>query len=50
MRHLSLLFGLPVLLSAAQPMVREVSLKTPDGFVLRGTLSIPPPSPVHVPW
>ena len=51
MRHLSLFFGLPVLLSAAQPMVREVSLKTPDGFVLRGTLSIPSqpgPRPVVV--
>ena len=51
MRHLSLLFGLPVLLSAAQPVVRDVSLKTPDGFVLRGTLNIPAqagPRPVVV--
>jgi hypothetical protein len=31
MRHLSFVFGLPVLLSAAQPMLRDVSLKTPDG-------------------
>ncbi len=51
MRPMSVLFALPVLLSAAQPVVRDVSLKTPDGFVLRGTLSIPPqagPRPVVV--
>ena len=39
MRHLGLLFSFPVLLSAAQPMVRDVSLTTPDGFVLRGALT-----------
>jgi dienelactone hydrolase len=51
MRIVSLVFGLPVLLSAAQPMLRDVSLKTPDGFVLRGTLSVPAqagPRPVVV--
>ena len=51
MRHLGLFLGLPVLLSAAQPMVREMSLKTPDGYVLRGTLNLPPqagPRPVVV--
>jgi len=41
MRHLSLLLCLPALLSAAQPTIREMSLTTPDGYVLKGTLSIP---------
>ena len=41
MRRLSLLCLLPVLLSAAEPTVREMSLVSPDGFVLKGTLTIP---------
>ena len=42
MRRLSLLLCLPALLCAAEPVVRDMSLTTPDGFVLRGTLTIPP--------
>lgn len=42
MRRLSLMLCLPVLLSAAQPVVRDMTLTTPDGFVLQGTLTVPP--------
>jgi dienelactone hydrolase len=41
MRRLSLLLCLPALVSAAQPVVRDMSLTTPDGFVLKGALTIP---------
>ena len=41
MRRLSLMFCLPALLVAAEPAVRDMSLITPDGFVLKGTLSVP---------
>ena len=41
MRRLTLLLSLPALLSAAAPSVREMSLPTPDGFVLSGTLQVP---------
>jgi len=42
MRRSLVLLALPSLLVAAQPTVRELSLKTPDGFTLKGTLTIPP--------
>jgi dienelactone hydrolase len=42
MRRLSILLCLPALLSAAQPVIRDMSLTTPDGFVLTGTLTVPP--------
>ncbi|MDR3670122.1 MAG: alpha/beta fold hydrolase [Holophaga sp.] len=51
MRRLSLLFCLPALVSAAQPVVRDMSLTTLDGFVLKGTLTVPPqpgPRPVVI--
>jgi dienelactone hydrolase len=51
MRRLGLLFCLPVLLAAAQPASRDMSLTTPDGFVLKGTLTVPPqpgPRPVVI--
>jgi dienelactone hydrolase len=41
MRRLALLLSLPTLLVAAEPSVREMSLKTPDDHVLSGTLSVP---------
>nr|WP_320132777.1 alpha/beta fold hydrolase [uncultured Holophaga sp.] len=41
MRISPLLLTLPALLAAAQPPVREVSLRTPDGFLLKGTLTLP---------
>lgn len=40
MRRLALLLSLPALLVAA-PATREMSLTTPDGFTLKGTLTIP---------
>jgi len=36
-----LLFLLPALLGAAQPAVKDVTLTTPDGFALKGTLAMP---------
>ena len=42
MRRLSLMLCLPALLFAAQPATRDMSLTTPDGFVLKGSLTIPP--------
>lgn len=39
----SLVFlALPAMLAAAQPAVREFDVKTPDGFTLKGTLTVPP--------
>lgn len=40
MRCLGLLL-LPALLSAAEPVVRDMTLLTPDGFTLKGTLTLP---------
>lgn len=37
----ALLLTLPVLLSAAQPATRDLTLTTPDGFTLKGTLTLP---------
>ena len=51
MRRLSLLLCLPALVSAAQPVVRDMTLTTPDGYVLKGALTIPPqpgPRPVVI--
>jgi dienelactone hydrolase len=42
MRRLSLLLCLPALLTAAQPATRDMSLTSPDGFELKGSLTIPP--------
>jgi len=39
-RSLALL-ALPALLTAANPSVREFTLKTPDGYALHGTLTLP---------
>ena len=36
-----LVLALPALLAAAQPATTDMSLVTPDGFVLKGTLTIP---------
>ena len=41
MRRSLVLLALPSLLTAAHPSVRELSLKTPDGFTLKGTLTVP---------
>ena len=41
MHRACLLFALPALLAAAQPATRDMSLATPDGFVLKGTLTVP---------
>jgi dienelactone hydrolase len=41
MRRLTLLLSLPTLLVAAEPTVREMSVTTPDGYVLSGTLTMP---------
>lgn len=41
MRRLALLLALPTLFLAAEPSVREMSLKTPDDHLLSGTLSVP---------
>jgi dienelactone hydrolase len=41
MRRLVLLLSLPTLLLAAEPSVREMSLTTPDNYVLTGTLTVP---------
>jgi dienelactone hydrolase len=41
MHRISLILCLPALLSAAQPANREMNLTTPDGFVLKGTLTVP---------
>jgi len=49
--RLLVLLGLPVLLAAAQPVTRDMSLASADGFTLRGTLTIPAqagPRPVVV--
>ena len=40
MRFLGL-FLLPALLAAAEPTLQDMSLVTPDGFVLKGTLTLP---------
>jgi dienelactone hydrolase len=40
MRHGLMLF-LPALLGAAQPAARDMSLTTPDGFTIKGTLTVP---------
>lgn len=42
MRRSLVFLALPSLLAAAQPSVREFSIKTPDGFTLKGTLTVPP--------
>lgn len=41
MRRLSLLLCLPALLAAAQPQARDMTLASADGYVLRGTLTVP---------
>lgn len=41
MRRLTLLLSLPTLLISAEPSVREMSLRTPDEYVLSGTLTVP---------
>ena len=41
MRRLTLLLSLPTLLFAAEPAAREMSVTTPDGYVLSGTLTVP---------
>jgi dienelactone hydrolase len=41
MRRLTLLCSLPTLLLAAEPSMREMSLTTPDDYVLSGTLTVP---------
>jgi dienelactone hydrolase len=41
MRRLTLLLSLPTLLIAAEPAAREMSVTTPDGYVLSGTLTLP---------
>ena len=41
MRRLTLLLSLSTLLIAAEPSVREMSLTTPDDYVLSGTLTVP---------
>ena len=51
MRRLSLLLCLPALVSAAQPVVRDMSLTSADGYVIKGTLTVPPnagPRPVVI--
>jgi len=40
MRRIALLLSLPALLMAA-PTTREMSLTTPDGFTIKGTLTLP---------
>ena len=42
MRRSALLFLLPALLAAAQPAVRDMTLTSADGFILKGTLTVPP--------
>ena len=42
MRRSLVLLALPAILGAASPATREVTLKTPDGFTLKGTLTVPP--------
>jgi dienelactone hydrolase len=42
MRIHGLLLLLPALLAAAEPRSQEMTLAAPDGFVLKGTLTIPP--------
>ncbi|BDU71837.1 alpha/beta hydrolase family protein [Mesoterricola silvestris] len=39
--RIGLLLSLPAVLAAAQPAVREMSLVTPDGFTVKGTLTVP---------
>jgi dienelactone hydrolase len=39
--RLGFLLCLPALVAAAQPATREVSLTSPDGFILKGTLTLP---------
>jgi dienelactone hydrolase len=41
MRRLTLLLSLPALLVAAEPATTEMSLTTPDGYTLSGTLTVP---------
>ena len=41
MRRLSLLLCLPAVLAAAQPQARDMTLATADGYVLKGTLTVP---------
>ena len=41
MRTSGLLLLLPAILAAAEPSVRDMSLTTPDGFQLKGTLTVP---------
>ena len=41
MRRLTLLLSLPTLLIGAEPSVREMSLTTPDNYLLSGTLTVP---------
>ena len=41
MRRLTLLLSLPTLFLAAAPSVRDMSLRTPDDYVLSGTLTVP---------
>jgi hypothetical protein len=51
MRRLCLFLCLPALLCAAQPRTQDMSLTTPDGFLLKGTLTVPPqlgPRPVVI--
>jgi len=40
-RRSLVLLALPSILAAAQPSVRELTLKTPDGYLLKGTLTLP---------
>ena len=39
--RLGLLLALPAILSAAQPVAQDMSLVTADGFVLKGTFTVP---------
>lgn len=41
MRNYGPLLLLPAFLAAAEPSVRDMSLTTPDGFQLKGTLTVP---------
>jgi dienelactone hydrolase len=43
MRIHGLLLLLPALLAAAEPRIQEMTLATPDGYVLKGTLTVPRP-------
>jgi dienelactone hydrolase len=41
MRRLTLLLSLPSLILTAQPVTTQMTLPTPDGFTLSGTLTVP---------